>query len=77
MSLLLILYYFFVPESPRWLLENGKTKEAKEVLLRIAGVNKTNIDQTKFKLHFEELESRINLNQAEMKTQIKLKVILF
>ena len=63
-SLLLILYYFFVPESPRWLLENGKTEEAKEVLLKIAEINKTNIDETKFYEHFEELKNRAT-QQAE------------
>ena len=65
-SLFLVLYYFWVPESPRWLLENGRTKEAKAVLLRIAAINRTNIEQTNFILHFEELERRI-LHQEETK----------
>jgi OCT family organic cation transporter-like MFS transporter 4/5 len=63
-SLLLSSYYFLVPESPRWLLENGRSSEAKAVLLRIAQVNSTNIDETQFHAHFEELERRI-LNQTE------------
>ena len=58
-SLLLVFYYFLVPESPRWLLENGKSKEAKKVLLTIAKINRTNLDDSNFLLHFEELESRM------------------
>ena len=77
-SLLLSVYYFLVPESPRWLLENGKSSEAKEVLLKIAKINKTEIVETKFHEHFDELERRI-LKEAEMendennKTKSKLK----
>ena len=77
-SLLLSVYYFLVPESPRWLLENGKSSEAKEVLLKIAKINKTEIEETKFHEHFDELERRI-LKEAEMehdennKTKSKLK----
>ena len=65
-SLALISYYFLVPESPRWLFENGETKKAKAVFLRIAQINKTDVNQTKFFLHFKELESRV-LHQAETK----------
>ena len=79
-SLLLSVYYFLVPESPRWLLENGKSSEAKEVLLKIAKINKTEIEKTKFNEHFDELERRI-LKEAEMKndennkTKSKLKEV--
>ena len=31
--------YFFLPESPRWLATNGKTKQAERVLLNIAKLN--------------------------------------
>ena len=74
-SLLLSSYYFLVPESPRWLLENGRSKEAKAVLLKIAQVNSTNIDETKFHVHFEELERRI-LNEEERKDNVKRMVKL-
>ena len=79
-SLLLSVYYFLVPESPRWLLENGKSSEAKEVLLKIAKINKTEIEKTKFNEHFDELERRI-LKEAEMendennKTKSKFKEV--
>ena len=79
-SLLLSLFYFFVPESPRWLLENGKIGEAKAVLLKIAKVNKTDIEKTQFHEHFEELERRLS-KQTELdgnennKSSSKLKVV--
>lgn len=42
---LFFLYYFILPESPRWLVSVGKYDEAKKVLKRIAKVNKrTEVD---------------------------------
>ena len=75
LALPLIMFYFLVPESPRWLLEKGKTDEAREVLLNIAKVNKTDIEKTKFDQHFEEMEDRIfkekgHLNDKVMKRQV-------
>ncbi|XP_061746315.1 solute carrier family 22 member 13-like isoform X1 [Nerophis ophidion] len=34
------IYIWFLPESARWLLERGRTEEAKELLLKVAAVNK-------------------------------------
>ncbi|CAM1305530.1 Uncharacterised protein g4085 [Pycnogonum litorale] len=38
----LFVMYFFLPESPRWLLVNGKVTECAEVIERIITVNKVN-----------------------------------
>lgn len=35
------LYIWFIPESARWLLDRGRVKEAREVLMKAAAVNKT------------------------------------
>ncbi|CAN7938657.1 unnamed protein product [Ixodes hexagonus] len=41
-SLPLILLWFFIPESPRWLLTSGKTEDAKKEIERAARLNKVN-----------------------------------
>ena len=44
MSLLMILYFFLIPESPRWLLSAGRFEEAKQILQDISRKNGENID---------------------------------
>lgn len=36
-ALLQFIGFFFLPESPRWLLQQGRSQEAQEVLSRIRG----------------------------------------
>lgn len=38
-TLTLIILHYWIPDSPRWLLKNGKVKEAKTILLEAAKVN--------------------------------------
>ncbi|XP_045459906.1 solute carrier family 22 member 3-like [Melitaea cinxia] len=44
-SLLFILYYFVMDESVRWLLSKGKKEQATKLLLKIAKINKTKLDE--------------------------------
>ncbi|XP_071439747.1 organic cation transporter-like protein [Hetaerina americana] len=37
---ILVIAFFFLPESPRWLMENGQFEEAEEILRKIAEVNR-------------------------------------
>ena len=37
---LLLLLYFVLPESPRWLIATGRYKEAKELIEKAAKMNK-------------------------------------
>ena len=69
LSLPLLLFYFLVPESPRWLIGKGRAKEAKLSLLKIAEVNKIDIDETNFDKHFDELEHRILKETEEQNDQ--------
>ncbi|XP_033737447.1 organic cation transporter protein-like [Pecten maximus] len=42
-GVILLLYWFVLPESTRWLLARGKTEEANETLRKIAKVNKRQV----------------------------------
>ncbi|XP_034147229.1 solute carrier family 22 member 13, partial [Esox lucius] len=37
------VYIWFIPESARWLLDRGRTQEAKELIFRVAAINKHTI----------------------------------
>ena len=37
------LTYFITPESPRWLVTQGRMEDAKEVLTKIAETNKSKV----------------------------------
>ena len=39
-SIILISYYWLIPESPRWLLTVGKVEESTEILVKAAKMNK-------------------------------------
>ena len=39
---MLILVFFYLPESPKWLFEKGYLLEAKETLIQIANSNGLN-----------------------------------
>ena len=57
---LILPMYFLIPESVRWLAQNGKEDEAMDALLRIAKINgknlstddKTKVDTGFFYIHF-------------------------
>lgn len=60
-----IISWWWLPESPRWLLVNGRTKEARECLVRCAKVNGRN--QQSSKLDLEVLEKVTVSEEAQKK----------
>ena len=44
------MVWFFLPESPRWLIAKGKTEEAKSVIENAAIVNKVKLSQEIFEI---------------------------
>ncbi|XP_014870168.1 solute carrier family 22 member 13-like [Poecilia latipinna] len=39
-------YIWFIPESARWLLDRGRTDEAKELILKVAAINKRTVSDS-------------------------------
>lgn len=54
---LLVILWFFLPESPRWLLSMGRTQEAKEILQKAAKFNKRELPP--------DLDKMMMLNKTE------------
>ena len=47
---LLLLLYFILPESPRWLIATGRYKQAKKILENAAAKNKVCLEEKSIKL---------------------------
>lgn len=61
------IYYFVMPESPRWLLAKGKLEEALKVLEVMARVNEKELPISFRK----ELEERVRVNKLKTKKKEK------
>ncbi|XP_071399075.1 solute carrier family 22 member 13-like [Centroberyx affinis] len=38
-----VIYIWFIPESARWLMDRGRTAEAKQLILKVAAINKRTV----------------------------------
>lgn len=56
-SILLVSYYWLVPESPRWLFTIGRVEESANVLERIAAFNKLPTDAIKMNLEKHAIQT--------------------
>lgn len=51
-QILLLIGCFFLPESPRWLLLNGRTKDAEDVMNAAASCNKLPVNRVKEQISY-------------------------
>ena len=58
-SLVLVSFFFLVPESPRWLISKGKTEKSEDLLKSIAKNNGIDIDSTRFNSLYEILVANV------------------
>ncbi|CAE7226471.1 unnamed protein product [Rhizoctonia solani] len=66
-AVLLLLGMFFLPFSPRWLIEKGRNEEALKVIQRLHG-NKENAEF--IKLEFAEMLEQIKYEKANMSSKL-------
>ncbi|KAL0104853.1 hypothetical protein PUN28_016474 [Cardiocondyla obscurior] len=62
-SIFLLVYYWIIPESPKWLLAMGKYRQAEQILLKAAGRNTIPVDNVKVAL--ETYENQSTVRQAK------------
>ena len=55
-SLVCSVFWFFVPESPRWLISNGKVKEAQRIIEKAAKINGVKLSTDVFEQTEERTE---------------------
>uniref|UniRef100_A0A3Q2UL94 Solute carrier family 22 member 13a n=1 Tax=Fundulus heteroclitus TaxID=8078 RepID=A0A3Q2UL94_FUNHE len=51
-----IAFYIFIPESARWLLDRGRTEEAKELIIKVAAINKRKVSDSLLEKVIKETE---------------------
>ena len=56
-----IISYFYLPESPRWLLTKGKVKEAETILKNIAIINNVKLSPFKLNINSGSQENQIDV----------------
>lgn len=72
-ALLQFIGFFFLPESPRWLLQKGRSQEARSVLSRIRGERSVDEEYDAIRASVEEEEKEAGGGDTFLKIRKKKK----
>lgn len=76
-ALLILLYIFWLDESPRWLLTKGRRREAIEILEKAAAMNKITLDKATLENLSIEDNSKTDLRLTTLlKTTFQSKILM-
>ena len=70
-AVLQFIGFFFLPESPRWLLQKGRSQEARRVLSRIRGGRNADEEHDAIRNSVEEEEKEAGRGESCLKTEKK------
>ena len=80
-SLIQLIGFFFMPESPRWLIGKGKKEKAEKILQKIRGISDVSMEIDEIKRTCEEdarsVEVLGKLNWCMMQNLKKIVVVKF
>lgn len=70
-AVLQFIGFIFLPESPRWLLQSGRTEEAHDVLRQIRGGQSVDVEYESIKTSIEDEEREAGAGERSVTTRMR------